>query len=146
MEKLTHNDFINKAIECAKESVACGGFTYGAVVVNNGKIIADSKIRRLPGNINHAETNAIANALDVLGTNDLIGCMLYSSCKPCGFCMGAIKWVGITEIYYAMDKSDADSIGYSDEIFFDETVQILDHKITNPDLLEYMKNWYGSRD
>jgi tRNA(Arg) A34 adenosine deaminase TadA len=139
---MTDNDFINLAIEYAKEAALNGGYPFGAVVVKDRKIAGDSRCRKLTvGALNHAEINAIINACENLGADDLTGCRIYSSCRPCGLCMGAIKWIGIREIFYAMDKTDMRA-GHSDEIFLDDSVSVAEHKIPDKDLPAYMKNWY----
>jgi len=145
---MTHEDFINLAIRYAKESVDNGDYPFGAVVVQNGKVIGDSRkdLSKYARSLNHAEINAIVNACENIKGSDLSGCILYSSCQPCGLCMGAIKWSGIKEIYYAMDKSDAKEIGYLDSIFEDDTVMVSEQKIQNNDLLDYMKSWYEKKD
>jgi guanine deaminase len=35
-------------------------------------------------------------------------------------CLGAIKWANIKKVYYGATSSDADAIGFRDEIFYDE--------------------------
>ena len=40
----------------------------------------------------HAEVSAIRNACRKLGTFDLTGCEIYTSCEPCPMCLGAIYW------------------------------------------------------
>jgi tRNA(Arg) A34 adenosine deaminase TadA len=145
---MTRDDFIKLAIQYAKESVDNGGFPFGAVVVKDGKVVGDSRANfsKYAANINHAEINAIVNACENLKTHHLEGCVLYSSCKPCGLCMGAIKWAGIKEIYYAMDKSDAQRIGYLEEIFYDDFTPVAEHKISDGDLLNYMRDWYDKKE
>ncbi|MDR1027456.1 MAG: nucleoside deaminase [Rickettsiales bacterium] len=140
-------DFINLAIQYAKESVDNGEYPFGAVVVKDGQVVGDSRFNfsKYAGNLNHAEICAIVNACENLKTDTLAGCVLYSSCKPCGLCMGAIKWAEIKEIHYAMDKSDAREIGYADEIFFDDAAPVSEHKITAADLPGYMKDWYDKK-
>lgn len=66
----------------------------------------------------HAEVTAIRNAARVLGTFDLSGCEIYTSCEPCPMCLGAIYWARLDRMYYANDKKDAAEIG------FDELVHI----------------------
>jgi tRNA(Arg) A34 adenosine deaminase TadA len=144
---MTHDDFINLAIEYAKEAASNGGYPFGAIVVKNGEVAGDSRrgFLKHAGYINHAELRAIINACDNLKSDDLEGSVLYSSCQPCGLCMGAIKWVGIKEIYFAMDKGDAKSIGHFGGMFADEVTDIKEHKIADSELLKYMKNWYDKK-
>ena len=43
----------------------------------------------------HAEASAIREACRRLGTFDLSGCEIYTSCEPCPMCLGAIYWADI---------------------------------------------------
>jgi tRNA(adenine34) deaminase len=43
----------------------------------------------------HAETDAIADALEALGTADLSGTTLYTTMEPCPMCAGAMMNTGI---------------------------------------------------
>ncbi|KHJ86096.1 cytidine and deoxycytidylate deaminase zinc-binding region [Oesophagostomum dentatum] len=48
----------------------------------------------------HAEVTAIRNACKNLGSFDLSGCTMYTSCYPCPMCMGACLWAHLDAIYY----------------------------------------------
>ena len=76
------------------ESVRSGGGPFGAVIVRNGEIIARGENRVTVCNdpTAHAEVSAIREAAARLGTYDLSGCEIYSSCEPCPMCLGAIYW------------------------------------------------------
>ena len=143
---MTHDDFLNLATELAKESGAIGRFPFGAVIVKDRQVVGDSRHKpdrqHLPP-LDHAEIRAIIDARENLGTGNLSGCVIYASCQPCSMCMGAIKWAGIKEVYYAMDKSDADSIGHLNNIFWDDFISVNENKISDYDFLEYMKDWYN---
>ena len=145
---MTHDDFIKQAIELAKESGAAGKYPFGAVITKDGALVGDSRHRpdrKHSPPFDHAEARAIIDARENLGTYDLPGCVLYASCKPCTLCMGAAKWMGIREVYYAMDKPDADAIGYLKDIFMDDFISFNEHKIEDADFLSYMKDWFDAR-
>lgn len=63
----------------------------------------------------HAEVNAIRFAGQALGTHDLSGCTLYTTCYPCPMCMSAAIWANIDKIVYGCTQKDADEIGFRDE-------------------------------
>jgi guanine deaminase len=67
----------------------------------------------------NAEINAIRQAARVLGTHDLSGCVLYTTCYPCPMCMGAVLWANIREIVYGCRPSDADAIGFRDDFMYE---------------------------
>ena len=66
------------------------------------------------------EVNAIRAACARLGTFDLSGCELYSSCEPCPMCLGAINWAHLDKLYYGNDKKDAAGIGFDDAFIYRE--------------------------
>jgi tRNA(Arg) A34 adenosine deaminase TadA len=68
----------------------------------------------------HAEIAAIREACERLGTHDLSGCTLYTSCEPCPMCLGAIYWAGIDRVVYAASRSDAACVGFDDEFLYNE--------------------------
>ncbi|KAK6030344.1 guanine deaminase domain protein, partial [Ostertagia ostertagi] len=69
----------------------------------------------------HAEVTAIRNACKALGTFDLSGCVLYTSCYPCPMCMGACLWARFDAIYYgaSAEQASAAEIGFDDKAFHD---------------------------
>ena len=68
----------------------------------------------------HAEVSAIREAARKLGTFNLSGCEIYTSCEPCPMCLGAIYWSRLDKIYYANNKVDAKNIGFDDSFIYDE--------------------------
>ena len=68
----------------------------------------------------HAEVSAIRKACQKLGTFDLSGCDIYTSCEPCPMCLGAIYWSHLDKIYYANDRKDAANIGFDDDFIYQE--------------------------
>ncbi|MCD7962513.1 MAG: nucleoside deaminase [Rikenellaceae bacterium] len=115
-------DFMKLAIKLSKESVDNGGGPFGAVIVKDGKIIAtgNNTVTLDHDPTAHAEVSAIRNAGSALGTFDLSGCEIYTSCEPCPMCLGAIYWAKIDKMYYANTKSDAKNIGFDDSFIYDE--------------------------
>jgi guanine deaminase len=81
----SENDFMQLAIRLATENVVSGaGGPFGAVVARNGEIVATGVNRVTADNdpTAHAEVNAIREACKALGTFQLPGCVLYTSCEP----------------------------------------------------------------
>ena len=138
---MNKEDFMRKAIELSIESVRNGGGPFGAVIVKNGRIIAQASNSVTKNNdpTAHAEVNAIRIATQKLNNFDLSGCEIYSSCEPCPMCLGAIYWAKIDKLYFANTKTDAKNIGFDDSFIYDEialpydkrklkTVQILQNE------------------
>lgn len=137
----THEDFMKMAIALSinnvKENI---GGPFGAVIVRDGKIIAQSanKVTTTNDPTAHAEVSAIRLACSELQTFDLTGCVIYTSCEPCPMCLAAIYWAKIKTIYYANTKSDAENIGFSDKFIYDELEQPKE-KRTLP-IIQMMRN------
>lgn len=115
-------DFMRKAIELSIENVKNGGGPFGAVIVKDGEIVATG-VNRVTANHDptaHAEVSAIRAACQKLGTFDLSGCEIYTSCEPCPMCLGAIYWAHLDKIYYGNNKTDAARIGFDDSFIYDE--------------------------
>lgn len=113
---------MQRAIQLSIGNIDKGGGPFGAVIVKDGEIIAESVNSVTLDNdpTAHAEVNAIRMAGKKLGTFDLSGCQIYSSCEPCPMCLGAIYWAKLDKLYFGNTKSDADKIGFSDEFIYKE--------------------------
>ena len=114
--------FMRKAIALSVENIKKGGGPFGAVIVRDGKIVATG-VNRVSANIDptaHAEVNVIRKAAKKLGSFDLAGCDIYTSCEPCPMCLGAIYWAHLDKMYYGNSKTDAGNIGFDDSFIYDE--------------------------
>ena len=113
---------MREAIRLANESVINGGGPFGAVIVKDGEIVAESSNTVTIDNdpTAHAEVNAIRKACKKLGTFDLSGCVIYTSCEPCPMCLGAIYWAHIDCVYYGNTRNDAFKIGFADDFIYNE--------------------------
>jgi len=118
-----HKHFLQQAIELAVDNVTDhNGGPYGAVIVNQGKVIAASG-NRVTANIDptaHAEVMAIRQACQVLNDFKLTNCTLYTSCEPCPMCLGAIYWAHLDNVYYACNRIDAAKAGFDDSFIYNE--------------------------
>ena len=120
MEK---EELMRRAIDVSENSVRNGGGPFGAVIASkDGEIIAEASnsvtIDHDP--TAHAEVNCIRKATAKLGTFDLAGYDIYTSCEPCPMCLGAIYWAHLDKIYYANDRKDAAAIGFDDDFIYQE--------------------------
>ncbi len=112
-----------KAIELAEENIkSLAGGPFGAVVVKDGKIVGkgSNKVTVHNDPTAHAEIMAIRDAAKNLGTFDLSGCEIYSSCEPCPMCLGAIYWARFDKLYYAATKDDAAKANFDDSFIYKE--------------------------
>jgi len=114
-----------RAIEIAIENVRSGrGGPFAAVVVKDGKIIAEGTncVTRTNDPTAHAEVMAIREACKKLGTFELTGCDIYTSCEPCPMCLGAIYWARPARVYFACTAADAAKVGFDDDFIYREIV------------------------
>jgi tRNA(Arg) A34 adenosine deaminase TadA len=132
MAQITEQDktFMREAIRLANESVSRGGGPFGAVIVKDGEVIAGSSNSVTIDNdpTAHAEVNTIREACRRLGTFDLSGCTIYSSCEPCPMCLGAIYWARISRIFYGNNRKDAHDIDFADDFIYEELDRPMDQR------------------
>ncbi len=104
---MNDRDFLKLAVDQGKKSVEEGGFPAGAVVVKDGKVIAEgiSLGYRIHNPTEHAETSAIRKACKLVGSSNLDGATLYESLECCNMCFSVATWSGISRIVYACRKT-----------------------------------------
>lgn len=116
-------EFMREAIRLSVEKMQAGhGGPFGAVIVKDGQIIARgfNQVTSTNDPTCHAEVDAIRKACATLGTFQLEGCDLYTSCEPCPMCLGAIYWARPQRVFYGNTKQDAAAIGFDDQFIYEE--------------------------
>lgn len=89
---MSHYEFMRQALLLAKNAEKHDDVPVGAVIVCNGKIIAQGQNNREKdkNSLLHAEIEAINEACRVKNSKYLTGCTLYVTLEPCPMCAGAI--------------------------------------------------------
>ena len=107
--------YLKAAIDLARTNVARGGRPFGALVVKDGKVIANgvNEVVATDDPTAHAEMNAVRAASQVIGSPDLKGCVVYASGQPCPMCMAAMRMAGIGAVYFVYSNGDAEQFGLS---------------------------------
>lgn len=149
-----HHEFMLEAIRLSIENIDRGGGPFGAVIVKNGKIIAKAanSVTLTNDPTAHAEVNAIRLAAKELGTFDLSGCVIYTSCEPCPMCLGAIYWAHLDKVYYANTKNDARNINFDDAFIYEEIQRPMTERHTpfiplmREEALVAFKKWQDKED
>lgn len=116
------NEYMKLAKDLSLENLKTNaGGPFGAVIVKDNKIIGKGSNNVLKNNdpTAHAEIMAIRDACNNIGSYDLTGCILYTSCYPCPMCLSAIIWSNIKEVYYGNTKEDAEKIGFRDNFIYE---------------------------
>lgn len=145
---------MRRAIELSRASVNQGGGPFGAVIVRDGEIVAEgnNQVTLHCDPTAHAEVSAIRNAAKALGTFDLSGCEIYTSCEPCPMCLGAIYWARLDKIYYANDRIDAKEAGFDDSFIYKEIAldpeqrSIRSARLLGPEALAVFEEWTLNTD
>lgn len=106
------------------------GGPFGAVIVQNGEIIATGNNQVILTNdpTAHAEIVAIRRATQKLDTFILNDCEIYTTCEPCPMCLSAIYWARLTKISYGATRQDAAGIGFDDEFLYTELTKPLEER------------------
>ncbi|WP_336711669.1 nucleoside deaminase [Arthrobacter sp. USHLN218] len=114
-------EYLTQAVELAVRNVDAQGGPFGAIVVAADGRVFEGTNRVTASNdpTAHAEVVAIRRACQELGTFNLAGASLYSSCEPCPLCLSAALWSRLDRVYFAADRHDAARAGFDDAAFYD---------------------------
>jgi tRNA(Arg) A34 adenosine deaminase TadA len=120
-------EFMRRAIELSRRASIKekSGGVFGAVVVKDGKIIAEgyNQVFKTHDPTWHAEMQAIREACTKLGTPHLEDCVLYTSGESCPMCLSAAYWAHLGHIFYASTMEDAKKYGKFDDTYIAEELR-----------------------
>lgn len=110
----SETEYLRRAIRIAVENGERGHLPFGAVVVRDGSVVGEGANSALADHdpSAHGEVMAIRAAARALGTLDLSGAIVYSSCEPCAICLSVAAAAGLQEIVYASPASAIPDLGY----------------------------------
>lgn len=99
-----HRWHMRKAVQLARKAAAAEEVPVGAVIVREGKIIAQAynQVELLKDPTAHAEMIAITQAASAVGDWRLTECILYVTKEPCPMCSGAIVLARIPTVVWGM--------------------------------------------
>ena len=146
---------MKRAIELSRTNMLKGaGGPFGAVVVKDGKIIGEgwNQVTSIQDPTAHAEVMAIRAACKGIGTHELSGAEIYTSCEPCPMCLAAIYWARIDKIYYANTRKDAAAIDFDDDFLYQEIPKDIEARripmvqCEHSEALEVFKEWDAKSD
>jgi tRNA(Arg) A34 adenosine deaminase TadA len=123
MPSAPNPEFLRRAIDLATQNVVTGsGGPFAAVIVRDGKIVGEgvNTVTTTNDPTAHGEVNAIRAAAQVLGTFNLAGCELYTSCEPCPMCLSACYWSRLDMVYYGACAAHAARAGFDDAFLYGE--------------------------
>jgi tRNA(Arg) A34 adenosine deaminase TadA/catechol 2,3-dioxygenase-like lactoylglutathione lyase family enzyme len=113
----TIEEHAREAVRLATRNVATGQFPFAALVVADGgagEVLGSgaNTCRRDADPAAHGEVEAIRDACRRLGTFDLSGAVVVSSCHPCPICQAVAGATGIVRVYYAATRAQAAAGGF----------------------------------
>ena len=111
--------FMDAALELAKEAAADGEVPVGCVIIRNGQIVGRGRNRRETAKtaLGHAEIEAIADACKNLGGWRLWECTLYVTLEPCPMCAGAIINARIPRVVFGASDEKCGACGSVCDLF-----------------------------
>ena len=113
------SDLMRRALALAMEAAHAGEVPVGAVIVREGKIIAEgaNRTRRDLDATAHAEIVAIRAACAALGSDRLTGCELWVTLEPCAMCAGAISHARIARVVYGAPDPKGGGVEHGARVF-----------------------------
>ena len=96
-----------RAFELAREGVAKGNAPFGALLVKDGKVLAEfhNSVATTRNTVHHAETGLIATFSPSIPRADFAAATLYTSAEPCTMCCGAIRFAGIGRVVFGVTEA-----------------------------------------
>lgn len=130
------------------------GGPFGALIAHEGRPISEgwNQVTSMNDPTAHAEIVAIRSAASRLGRFSLEGCTLYTSCEPCPMCLAAAYWARVDGVVYAASRADAASIGFDDELIYQELAKPLQDRrlpmrqMLRAEALEVFDAWRAKPD
>lgn len=119
MTDRTDEDFMEIALDLAREAATLGEVPVGALVVKAGEIVGrggNQPIGRHDPTA-HAEVMALRDAAGKLGNYRLPGCTLYVTLEPCAMCIGAIFHARISRVVYGASDAKTGAAGSVIDLF-----------------------------
>jgi tRNA(adenine34) deaminase len=105
-------EFMQAALEAAREAGQRGEVPVGAVVVVDGAIVASAGNRTIADcdPTGHAEVIALREAASAIGNYRLPGATMYVTIEPCAMCAGAMIQARIARLVYGADDAKAGAV------------------------------------
>ena len=113
--RVDFEEMMRLAIAEAGASRLEGNKGYGAVVVLGHEILGKAYDTAVTDHdpSQHAEVNAIRQAVQVRRDSNLSGAILFSTCEPCPMCSSLAVWANLTTIVYGVSIEETARMGKS---------------------------------
>jgi tRNA(Arg) A34 adenosine deaminase TadA len=99
--------YMARAYELARHAVTHGGGPFGALLVKDGKILAEYSncVHSTRDVTKHAETGLISAFSPKIDRETFAQSTLYTSTEPCTMCCGAISFAGIGRVVFGTSEA-----------------------------------------
>ncbi|MEM9852015.1 MAG: nucleoside deaminase [Pseudomonadota bacterium] len=113
------NDFMEMALHEARAAGLRGEVPVGAVLVQNGQVLArdGNRTRAMSDPTAHAEMLVIRAACTALRQERLPGAHLYVTLEPCAMCAAAISAARIARLYYGATDPKSGGVAHGARVF-----------------------------
>ena len=144
---MTHEDYMQLALQQARRAYEENEVPVGAIIVQQGRIIAKAynQTEKLNDSTAHAEILALTTAYSFLGSKYLPDATLYVTVEPCLMCSGALYWGKINEIVFGAydDKNSYRKVAGDNNPFHPKTNLI--GGILEDECAILMKSFFAAR-
>jgi tRNA(adenine34) deaminase len=107
------SDYMQLALDLARQAASKGEVPVGAIIVKNGVVIGRGSNAPIQNHdpTAHAEIIAMRQAAATLGNYRLVDCTLYVTLEPCAMCSGAIQHARIAKLIYGANDPKTGACG-----------------------------------
>ncbi len=149
-QETVDTNWMDRAIEQAEKAREKGDVPIGAVIVQDGKVIAatGNEVEYLNDPTAHAELIAIRWATTLIASPRLVDCDLYVTLEPCPMCAQAIAFARIRRLYFGAYDPKGGGVDHGPRIFEQTTCN---HKpevyggIKEKECTELLKNFFADK-
>src|SRR5450432_317367 len=123
--KNEHEDFMISCLELALIARQSGNSPVGSIIVKDGQIIARGveRVKEQNDITFHAEIEAIRGATELLNSQDLSACTLYSTHEPCIMCSYIIRHAKIHTVVIGTSSGEMGGIHSAYPILSDKKIK-----------------------
>ena len=116
MNAMTDADFMQLAIQTAREAIAVGQMPVGCVFALDGQVLltAHNTVWSDIDPSAHSEMNGLRRAAKKLGRIALTGCTCYCTLEPCPMCLSAMHWAKVDRVVFGAGIADSKAAGFSE--------------------------------
>jgi len=127
----TQEHFMSLALEQAKLAKAAGDLPFGAVIVQDNKVVGSGRAENNTiGDVtDHAELLAVREACKTLGKNNLNDCTIYCSNEPCIMCAAGIFQANIPKVVIGVSRDDLPNFLRERKVKIDHIAEDSSYKI-----------------